>query len=333
MVLVFKQSLSVYRYSWVSGRGWPHLREWTCDDTPRENEEQANPEQKASGRKENKDCKKGQWVVENWEPGRKFSSPVERLSSAVLSKTLAISQRKDRSWAGSSRKTKTLFHWEAKVVDVRPSQKKVVFFLGSKSRRKLGEPEGWWYIQQEPWPRGLRDFEVRDKKEESLEEPMYWTRTTPRQGAVWGEWMTPPPSTACPWSPAWVSSLAPCCTRGTKARRGTCLGGREGARKLWSNVWTPAAETASLFPSSDSPNLMLAALPKQEAFASLFYPGWPACKHQSRSQNDFCAPQFIPSCIYFNIFFITKSVHSLCRTPHPDTCSESHFSLTPCSWV
>lgn len=193
MVLVFKQSLSVYRYSWVSGRGRPHLRERTCDDTPRENEEQANPEQKASGRKENKDCKKGQWVVENWEPGRKFSSPVERLSSAVLSKTLAISQRKDRSWAGSSRKTKTLFHWEAKVVDVRPSQKKVVFFLGSKSRRKLGEPEGWWYIQQEPWPRGLRDFEVRDKKEESLEEPMYWTRTTPRQGAVWGEWMTPPP--------------------------------------------------------------------------------------------------------------------------------------------
>lgn len=272
MALLFKQSLSVYRYGWVSGRGWPHLREWTSDDTPRENEEQANPKQKASGGKESKEGKKGQdgimgrtWAVENWEAGKELSSPVERLSSAVLSKTLAISQRKDRSWAGSSRKTKTLSPWKAKVVDVRPSQNKMVFFLGTQSRRKLGEPEGWWYIQQEPRPRGLRDLEVRDKRRAWKSPCAELKPHSAKEQCAVGEWPPPPllvlgPQRGCPaWPRAGPEGLMP-----------PCLGGREGARKLRSNVWTPAVDTVSLFPSSDSQNLILAALPKREAFASLF---------------------------------------------------------------
>lgn len=89
-----------------------------------------------------------------------------------------------------------------------------------------------------------------------------------------------------------------------------------------------SSRTASLFPRGDSQNLILAALPRQEAFTSLFYP------ELSKPESEWSL--WLTIYLFMHPFWYisgTKAVHFLCSRLYLDKCSESHFALSLCSWV
>lgn len=99
---------------------------------------------------------------------------------------------------------------------------------GSKSRRECRLAWRLGYIQQELWPQGLRDFKVRDNRR-AWKSPS--TELKPHLAKEYHEagWMIP----SEPWVGAQPGLVL---DQRDHGRRGICRAGREGTRKLWSNV-------------------------------------------------------------------------------------------------
>lgn len=127
-------------------------------------------------------------------------------SCQVLSKTLAIRQRKDKLSRQLQKETlEVVSLWSQSSRSEAPSEKHVVFFPESKSRREFRlawrleihsagamASRSWWL-----WSQG---------QQESLKEPIYWTKTMLSQGATWGGEWPPPllvlgPMSGCPAGP------------------------------------------------------------------------------------------------------------------------------------